>query len=174
MLSTDQKGNIAEQAVVYHGAKLHIDVYWPVGEGGRYDMVFDCEGRFVRVQCKWAPLYGDVIIVRCYSARRNRDGLIRRIYAPGEIDAFAAYCPATERCYFLPCEVFGSPTQIQLLLRPCKNNQRNRVNWQRTSSSPLNWADPRGHSSVGRASAWHAEGRRFEPGWLHRRESLRT
>src|ERR671923_1845815 len=27
----------------------------------------------------------------------------------------------------------------------------------------------RGHSSVGRASAWHAEGRRFEPGWLHLR-----
>src|SRR5581483_4183896 len=23
------------------------------------------------------------------------------------------------------------------------------------------------HSSVGRASAWHAEGRRFETGWVH-------
>src|SRR5919201_3766742 len=27
--------------------------------------------------------------------------------------------------------------------------------------------DPRGHSSVGRASGWQPEGRRFEPGWLH-------
>ena len=25
----------------------------------------------------------------------------------------------------------------------------------------------RGHSSAGRALAWHARGRRFEPGWLH-------
>ncbi len=24
-----------------------------------------------------------------------------------------------------------------------------------------------GHSSIGRASAWHAEGRRFDPDWLH-------
>src|SRR5438552_7834320 len=27
----------------------------------------------------------------------------------------------------------------------------------------------RAHSSVGRALAWHARGRRFEPGWVHRR-----
>jgi hypothetical protein len=129
VLSTDQKGNIAEQAVAYHAAKLGIDVYRPVGEGGRYDMLFDHDGRFVRVQCKWASQYRDVIIVRCCSNRRNRDGLLRRVYAPGEIDAFAAYCPATDRCYFLPCDFFGSPTQILLRLRPCKNNQRERVNW---------------------------------------------
>jgi PD-(D/E)XK endonuclease len=129
MLSTDQKGNIAEQAVVYHATKLGIDVYRPVGEGGRYDMLFLLGERFLRIQCKWASLCRDVIIVRCYSARRNRDGIVRRIYAPGEIDAFAAYCPATEKCYFLPCEVCGSRTHIRLRLQSCKNNQRDRINW---------------------------------------------
>ena len=28
---------------------------------------------------------------------------------------------------------------------------------------PLSW----GHSSAGRALAWHARGRRFDPAWLH-------
>src|SRR6187399_1857563 len=30
----------------------------------------------------------------------------------------------------------------------------------------------RGHSSAGRALAWHARGRRFEPGWLHFLEAV--
>ena len=28
----------------------------------------------------------------------------------------------------------------------------------------------RGHSSVGRASDWQSEGRRFDPDWLHQKE----
>jgi hypothetical protein len=101
----------------------------PVGEGGRYDMLLDVGERFIRVQCKWAPLHGDVIIVRCYSSRRNRDGLLRRIYEPGEIDAFAAYCPTTDRCYFLPYEMFFRRCQIQLRISATKNNQPLGVNW---------------------------------------------
>ena len=38
MLTSDQKGNIAEAAVVAAAIKLGIDVYRPVGEGGRYDI----------------------------------------------------------------------------------------------------------------------------------------
>ena len=50
MLTTDQKGNIAEAAIVLEAIKLGIDVYRPVGEGGRYDMLFDLGSRFMRVQ----------------------------------------------------------------------------------------------------------------------------
>ena len=128
-MTTDQKGNIAEQAVVFHATRLGIDVYRPVGEGGRYDMLFDLDRRFVRVQCKWAPRHGEVIIVRCYSSRRNRSGVVRRIYAADEIDAFAAYCPDTERCYFLPYEPLAERRQIMLRIGDPKNNQRQRINW---------------------------------------------
>ena len=31
-----------------------------------------------------------------------------------------------------------------------------------------------GHSSAGRAPAWHAGGRRFDPGWLHQKIELQT
>ena len=36
--------------------ELGIDVYRPLGEGRRYDLIFDFGDRLVRVQCKWAPL----------------------------------------------------------------------------------------------------------------------
>lgn len=36
-----------------------------------------------------------------------------------------------------------------------------------TGSTPVPSANTRGRSSVGRALAWHARGRRFDPAWLH-------
>ena len=123
VLSTDQKGTIAELAIARAAYELGIDVYSPMGEGGRYDLIFDFVDRLVRVQCKWARRYGDVIVVRCYSARRTRDGLIRRPYEPGEVDAFAAYCAD------LPCESFPRRNQIQLRVADTRNNQKLRINW---------------------------------------------
>ena len=129
VLTTDQKGNIAELQIAAAAVELGIGVYRPVGEGGRYDMIFEVHGALLRVQCKWAPRHRDVVVLRCYSARRNRDGLLRRIYAAGEIDAFAAYCPDTDRCYFMPFGLFTGRTQVHLRLGPCRNNQNLRINW---------------------------------------------
>ena len=129
MLTTDQKGNVAELAIARDAVALGIDVYKPVGEGGRYDMIFEIDDSLWRIQCKWAPRQGDVILFRCYSCRRNRDGLLRRKYQPGEIDAFAAYCPDTDRCYFLPYASFAGRSQVLLRLAPSKNNQAEGINW---------------------------------------------
>ena len=128
MLTADQKGAIAETAIVHTATKLGIGVYRPVGEGGRYDMIFDLD-KPTRVQCKWTPLHGEVVVVRCYSSRRTRAGLRRRVYEEGEIDAFAAYCPELDRSFYLPFDEFGRRTQIQLRLGPTRNNQRQRLNW---------------------------------------------
>jgi hypothetical protein len=129
MLSTDQKGATAETAIVHAAVKLGVDVYMPQVQGGRYDMIFDVGSRLLRVQCKWAPRHDDVIVIRCYSSRRSRKGLLRRVYADGEIDAFAAYCEDLDQCYFLPFEHFVGRTQILLRLAACKNNQAQGVNW---------------------------------------------
>ena len=89
MLTTDQKGVIAELAIARHAADLGIDVWHPYAVE-RYDLSFDLRNQLVRVQCKWASRHGDVLVVRLFSHRRNRDGLVRRRYAAGEIDAFSA------------------------------------------------------------------------------------
>jgi hypothetical protein len=129
MLTTDQKGNVAELAIALAATKLGIDVYWPLGEGGRYDLILGVAGKLHRVQCKWAPRQGEVVLVRCYSSRRNRDGLLRRIYAEGEIDAYAAYCEEIDRCFFLPNNEFAGRTQVNLRLSGTTNNQKLGVNW---------------------------------------------
>jgi hypothetical protein len=128
VLTTDQKGAIAELEIARQAAELGIGV-WAAYTIERYDLIFDLRPELVRVQCKWSTQYGDVIRVLCYSNRRNRDGLLRRFYSPDEIDAFAAYCPETDRCYFLPLGIFGNRSAIQLRLAPTRNNQAAGINW---------------------------------------------
>jgi PD-(D/E)XK endonuclease len=128
MLTTDQKGAIAELAIARHAAELGIGV-WSAYTVERYDLIFDLRPQLIRVQCKWASRYEDVVLVRCYSNRRNREGLLRRLYSPDDVDAFAAYCADVDQCYFLPLDIFAGRAVIQLRLRPAKNNQRVGVNW---------------------------------------------
>src|SRR6476620_4461238 len=129
MLSTDQKGAIAESAIVHAAIKLGVDVYRPVAEGGRYDMIFDLRPRLARVQCKWAALQGDVVIIRCYSCRRTRGGMLKRGYTSDEIDAIAAYCADLDRCFYFPLAWLSDRTFVQLRVTPTKNNQRAKINW---------------------------------------------
>ena len=128
-LSTDQKGAIAESAIAHAAIKLGVGVYLPFAEGERYDLILDLCSHLVRVQCKWAPLHGDVILVRAYSTRRTATGLRRRGYTAQEIDAIAAYCPELDRCYYLPGERVVGCNEVALRIAPSRNNQAKGVNW---------------------------------------------
>src|SRR5687767_3720142 len=129
MLTTDQKGAIAATAIVHEATKLGIEVYRPIAEGGRFDMIFLLDERLVRVQCKWAPLPGDVITVRTCSSRRAREGIRKRSYTAEEIDAYAAHCLALGRCYYLPIELFPNQREIRLRLAVTRNKQKRGVHW---------------------------------------------
>jgi hypothetical protein len=128
-LSSDQKGAIAEKAIELAALKLGIDVFRPVGDGGRCDMIFGIADRLVRVQCKWARRRGDALVVPFLTSRRGAAGYVRRPYTREQIDAVAAYYLDGERCYFLPIAVFGERTHVQLRLAPARNNQRIGVWW---------------------------------------------
>jgi hypothetical protein len=52
MLTTDQKGAIAEQAIALAAMELGIGVFRPLAPE-RYDLIFDLDGRLLRIQCKW-------------------------------------------------------------------------------------------------------------------------
>lgn len=130
MLTTNQKGAIAETAVAHEAVKLGIGVLKPICDL-RYDLVLDTGQELVRVQCKWASRYGDVIVGRFYANRRAREGLRRSLYDPSEIDAFAAYCPDTDRCYFPPLAELGGRYHVQLRLLPTRNNQATGIRWAR-------------------------------------------
>ena len=76
-MTTDQKGAIAELAIQLAATKLGIDVYRPVAEGGRYDMIFDLEPcSLARAMQMGDPLEDEVLVVRCCSVPAiRRDGI---------------------------------------------------------------------------------------------------
>jgi hypothetical protein len=123
-MTTDQKGAIAETAIVHAATKLGIGVFKPLTDGERYDLIFDLRPALIRVQCKWGARRGDIVIVRFYSCRRSPQGLIKRRYSTNEIDAFAAFCADVDRCYFFPMAEFEGRSGVQLRLGPTRNNQK--------------------------------------------------
>jgi hypothetical protein len=127
-LTTDQKGAIAESAIVAEAVLLGVSVSRPIAPA-RYDLIFDLGHALHRVQCKWASLHGDVVIVRCRTSRRSRAGYVRTDYTREEVDAIAAYCLELDRCFYFPFASFPPQTAIQLRLSPARNNQRRLVNW---------------------------------------------
>ena len=128
MLSTNQRGAIAESAVAAKATRLGIGVWRPDADE-RFDFIFDLRPMLIRVQCKCATRTGDVLVIRCSSNRRTKNGMLRRIYTSDEIDAFVAYCAELDTCYFLPLDIFGEPSAIQLRLAPTRNNQQAGIRW---------------------------------------------
>jgi hypothetical protein len=129
VLTTDQKGAIAEAKIAAAAVSLGVGVYRPSFEGGRYDLIFELGPRLIRVQCKWAPRQADVVLVRCRSCRRTRDGLRQRAYTAAEIDVIAAYCPELDRCFLISSDYFEGHFQVVLRIAPSRNNQRASINW---------------------------------------------
>jgi len=127
VLTTNQKGTVAELAIARAAIELGIGVYGPYGDE-RCDLIFDLRPGLIKVQCKWAGLHGENIIVPLFSARRAAEGLRRMKYSATEIDAFAAYCPETRACYFLE---FEHQSFVSLRTAPTKNNQERGVRWAR-------------------------------------------
>ena len=127
VLTTNQKGLLAERAVIFECIKLGIGVAKPLNDE-RYDLIFDLEAGLLRIQCKWAVRHGDVVRVRLYSNRRGPTGMITRRYSSEDVDGFAAYCVATDTCYFLPVS-FARYREVRFRLGPTLNNQAIGIRW---------------------------------------------
>jgi len=128
VLTTNQKGAVAEMAIAHEAVRLGIGVSKPLSDL-RYDLIFDTGVELLRVQCKWASRYEDVIVICLYGARRARAGLVRSVYTADEVDAFAVFCSELNRCYFVRIAELNGRYQLQLRLDATRNNQRSGVNW---------------------------------------------
>jgi len=123
-MTTNQKGTIAEAEIRAAAIRLGYVVLQPANERGRYDLALDDGNRILRVQCKWAPKSGDVILVRTETCRLTPDGYVKTVYTPDEIDAVAAYCPDLDACYLVPVAELDGRRMLSLRLAPAKNGQR--------------------------------------------------
>ena len=132
MLTPTQKGSIAEAVIAAEAVKAGVNVLRPLAEGGRYDLVFEINERFVRVQCKSGKRRGDVIIVPTRTSRHTPRGYVRTKYAASEVDAIAVYCHETGSCYLLPIEDVRGRWEIRLRLAPARNNQEFAITYAET------------------------------------------
>ena len=128
MPTPTEKGNIAEAKLAAAAIELGIGVCLPIGDGCRYDLIFDLHPELVRVQAKWAPRKGDVIIARFRTCRFTpTNGYIKTTYDATEIDAIGLYCPELETRYLLPITDFDGQGFAHLRLAPARNNQQRGV-----------------------------------------------
>jgi prevent-host-death family protein len=126
VLSTNQKGGIAETAILAAATKLGVSVLRPAVEHGRYDLAFEIGENILRVQCKWGGLHdeGAVIKVNLTSSWCTPTGYEYRSYTENEIDLVAVYCGELDRCYLLPRALAVNRRAIHLRVKPPKNGQR--------------------------------------------------
>ena len=109
---------------------------------------------------------------RCRSvlldAAQGGDGLCERdVHAPTRSMRSLPIALELDRCYLLPPRVFAGGRSVQLRLAPTRNNQRSASQLGRRIRVRGYTGGDRGHSSAGRAPAWHAGGRGFDPRRLH-------
>src|SRR4051794_1251715 len=105
MLTPGRKGAIAETAFAAHAVRLGFEVYRPVAEGGRFDLILVAGERLLRVQCKWGNRRGSVVAAMLRTNRRAAEGYRTTTYTAEEVDAIAIYCNELDACYLLPIAV---------------------------------------------------------------------
>jgi hypothetical protein len=128
VLTSDQKGAVAEAGIAHEALRLGIGVSRPLADEF-YDLILDLRSRLLRVQCKWATKRGGAVVVECHRNRRNADGLLRQLYPADSVDAFAAYCGADRSCYLIPTGELPPCASIRLRDAPARNNQQSGIRW---------------------------------------------
>ena len=122
-LGPNEKGNIAELAILFEATRLGIPVYRPVHEHGRCDCVLEIGGRLWRVQVKWARHDRDVVSIYLRTNRSTPRGYVTGVYDAGEVDFVAAYCADLNRSFLLPIALVAGKTCLHLRLAPARNGQ---------------------------------------------------
>ncbi len=122
--SPNHLGAVSEAAIALEAIRLGIEVYKPISEHARADLVFGLGSRTYRVQCKSARRQGDIVTIRMVSSWHTPNGYVRSKYSSDEVDFFAAHCHELDRNFLIPIDLVDGHSTIQLRLAPTRNGQR--------------------------------------------------
>jgi prevent-host-death family protein len=126
----NRKGNAAELAIAAEAARLGLEVWHPLTEHGRCDLVLGIGGRLYRVQCEWGARVGEKIQVRLSTSRYSPTrGYVVKKYDCSEIDLVAVHCGDLGTSYLLPPKLFEGRSNVWLRTAPAINGQRAALNW---------------------------------------------
>ena len=104
------KGDIAEQAVTLFALKQGWGVLRPIGDRLPYDLVFDIDGKLVKIQVKsaWFDLKRQNYVVDTRRTKTNRRRMIREVYTSLDFDFAVAYIEEKHIFYVIPVDEFVS------------------------------------------------------------------
>ena len=100
---TKEKGDLGLAAVVFDLSKKGFKVLTPMSEHLPFDVCaysVDTD-TFYKVQCKYATKSKGCVEVRLCTSYLTKSGPISNRYSKGSFDVIAAYCPETEKVYYL-------------------------------------------------------------------------
>ncbi|MFN8418058.1 MAG: group I intron-associated PD-(D/E)XK endonuclease [Anaerolineae bacterium] len=109
-MTTKLKGDIAEQAAILHALKRGWGVLKPIGDRLPYDLVFDINGFFIKVQVKsaWHDESSANFVVDNRRTKTNRRKMIRDAYSVDDFDFALCYIQEFDLFYILPSTIFIS------------------------------------------------------------------
>jgi hypothetical protein len=100
-MNPTEKGVRTEGIILSALLKKGYRVLLPFGGGSRYDLVYEEDGKFIRVQCKTATYANGCVVFNSRSV--SRDG--QNLHYAGDCDVFGVYCPDLDSTYLVPVEL---------------------------------------------------------------------
>jgi hypothetical protein len=123
-LTTKQKGDVAEYAVLLEALKLGYNVLKPIGDRLPYDFVFEINGKFIKIQVKSAYKDGNSWIVDTRRTKTNRRVMKRTRYTNTEVDFVIAYIEDINKFHLITIADFNkykSGYTINITKKPLDN-----------------------------------------------------
>ncbi|NHC33451.1 group I intron-associated PD-(D/E)XK endonuclease [Scytonema millei] len=117
-MDTKLKGDIAEQAAVFHALKRGWGVLKPIGDRLPYDLVFDVSGVLIKIQVKyaWFDTPSGNYVVDNRRTKTNRRLMLREAYKQSDFDFALAYIENLDLFYVFPVDIFiGYGSEIHLV-----------------------------------------------------------
>ena len=105
-MNTKRKGDITTTMVAAGLLKQDYSVLMPIGDGERYDLVIEKNGKFQRIQCKTGSLNPkkDRIKFKCFSVHGENGTYTAQKYL-GQIEYFGVYVPEIDKSYLIPLNI---------------------------------------------------------------------
>lgn len=126
-MNPNHRGAIAEANVKAWFIGAGLDVFEPIRDDCRVDLVVDIDSDLKRVQVKCAHYKDGKVTFKCCSDMTHKfHGTDGEDYV-GVIDGFAVYCPEIDNCYWIDIE--DAPNSRMELRVEDPDHPNRRINW---------------------------------------------
>ena len=129
---TKDKGDLAVAMVIADLAKHDILVCLPISEHLPFDLIaVNTDYRLSKVQVKYKAQKRGFVSVNLRSSYADRNGSHVKLVDRTSFDAYAIYCPETDKVYYIRNEEIRATARAGFTLRinSAKNNQIQNVNF---------------------------------------------